>query len=100
MNHKVRAKGLVGRGMPPRILVKDGTRMRWIDVTSWQQSIEKAVVRGLRQAERESYRHGVSEALNVVGNQLIDTGEQFPDAKAALRGAINRMLDLHKRGPQ
>lgn len=101
MNHKVRARSLVGRGMPPKILVRDRQRELRVDVTDWHRSIAKEVARGLRQAEREAYRHGVSDALDVVG-RLPKLLKDFPamDAGAAALELMSEILDLHKQGPQ
>lgn len=99
MNHPIRAKGLVGRGMPPKIMFRDNGRERWLDVTSWQHSIAKEVARGLRQAELEAYRHGVSDAANSIGNR-IHRAAAFPDAVDALKGALSEVLDLHRAGPR
>jgi len=101
VNHKLRAKSLVGRGIPPRIIVRDGPRTLRVDVTDFQRNIAKEVARGLRRAEREAYRHGLSDAANEVGRLLQRPREiqgSPGDAECALKTAIDRILDVYKRG--
>lgn len=98
MNHRVRAKGLVGRAFPRKLLVRDGDRQLRIDVTAWHDELTKEVARGLRRVEMEAYRHGVSDALNEIGDQRAVLPEG--DAKELFRRVMTNALDLHKRGPR
>lgn len=86
MNHKVRAKGIIGRTFPKRLFVRDKRRTMAVDVTSWHAELEKAVAKGLHQVERDAKRIAFVEALTVVGQ--LKAKEPATDVAAFRRAAF------------
>lgn len=85
--------------MPPRIIVRDGPkRILHVDVTSWQQSIQKEVAKGLRVVERESRREGLVEAMRVVDRLIVREPKTDVQSfrNAALKDAIDALWQARK----
>lgn len=86
MKHMVRAKGIVGRAMPEKLVVRDGPkRVIHVDVTAWHKALIKAVAKGLRQAERDARVLAFGQAANAViaDGRLSVVREKNPDLATA-----------------
>jgi hypothetical protein len=79
MNHKARARTIVGRSMPRPL-------MRKLIGDSWIVNIEKEVARGLRQVELDARRIAIRTAANEIGERAMgsELRMKFVDAVLAL----------------
>lgn len=84
MNHKIRAKGIIGRGMPQSVKHLGG----------WYDNFVTEVARGLRLAEREARRHAIRQAANLVGDRAKNTTNAI--AIETLQAAAHAVLELRR----
>lgn len=86
MNHKVRAKSIVGRSMPRPL----AERL----IPGWISNIEKEVARGLRQAERDAHRRAIALAANYIFGIGIGVDLPGPVRQRLSDGILKLMTDV------
>jgi hypothetical protein len=99
MNHKQRARGIVGGAMPPVIIGRSikTKRTSHIDVSGWHAEMTKAVARGLRQCERDAHNDAIRAAARRAHNYLLErfVGAIGPKDALAVAGEV---LALEQKG--